>query len=111
MTIAERWLYFPMIGVFALVSYAIFQLANNIRGLWQKKLLFGIIILAVLTLAGRTIIRLSDWRNGLTLYSHDIKLSKNSYDAENNYGVELLRAGRLDEAKLHFKKYIGLQNK
>lgn len=111
MTIAERWLYFPIIGVLALVSYALFQLANNIRGQWQKKLFFGLIILIVLALAGRTIIRLSDWRNGLTLYSHDIKLSKNSYDAENNYGVELYRVERFDEAKLRFQRSIEIQDK
>lgn len=44
-----------------------------------------------------------DWKDGLTLYSHDINISKDSFDLENNLGVELFRANRIDEAAVHFE--------
>jgi Flp pilus assembly protein TadD len=49
-------------------------------------------------------VRNSNWKNGLSLYSHDLQISADSYDLENNLGVELYRAGRRDEAKPHFMR-------
>jgi tetratricopeptide (TPR) repeat protein len=45
----------------------------------------------------------------LTLFSHDVVYSQNSFDLENNLGVELFRAGKISEAKTHFEKSINLQ--
>ncbi len=108
MTIAERWLYFPMIGLLAFLSYIIFQFKDKLPS-FARKILFFVIILALLMLGIRTIIRNSDWKDSLTLFSHDIKYSKNSFDLENNYGVALFREGNYDEAMVHFKKSMELQ--
>ena len=110
MTIAERWLYFPIIGALALVSYAAFQLLNILKKKWQKSLILGFLILALFSLSLRTLVRLNNWKDGLTLYERDIKFSKNSYNLENNYGVELFRAGRFEEAKSHFLRSIEIEN-
>lgn len=110
MTIAERWLYFPLIGILALLSFLIFQLKERLTKFGQK-ILIVFIILILSILATRTIIRNANWRDGLTLYSHDIQYSKNAFDLENNYGVELFRVGKVDEAGEHFKKSIELQPK
>lgn len=45
-----------------------------------------------------------DWKNGLTLFGHDITLAGESFDLQNNYGVELFRTGNLEQAKIHFEK-------
>jgi len=52
-----------------------------------------------------------DWKDGLTLYSADAKINTNSFDLENNLGVELFRRGGLEEAKPHFEKSLQLQPK
>lgn len=59
----------------------------------------------------RTIIRNLNWKDGLTLYSHDIRYSQDSFDLENNLGVELFRAERFEEATIHFQKSTQLAPK
>ncbi len=110
MSIAERWLYFPSIGLFAFLSIGIIKITEKLSKNWQ---IISYILLAffISILSFRTISRNKNWKDGLTLYSHDIQYSKNSFDLENNYGVELFRIGQLDEAEEHFKNSIKLQDK
>lgn len=104
MTIAERWLYFPFIGL-------LFILAGILEHLEPRKVVIILIIIITPLLGLRTIFRNKNWHDGLTLYSHDIKISRNSFDLENNLGVELFRAGRYTEAQKHFERSITLQPK
>ena len=64
--------------------------------------MIAVVVIAVFSV--RSFVRTLDWKNGLTLYSHDIKISKDAFDLENNYGVELFRAGDYKKAKVHFEK-------
>ena len=70
---------------------------------------FLFFFLIVTIFSFRVIIRNKDWKDGLTLYAHDIQYAKNSFDLENNYGVELFRIEEFEKAKLHFQKSISLQ--
>ncbi len=108
MTIAERWLYFPIIGLLLIFSAA-FSILIKQGGLGYLALI--LLILSFFPLSARTIIRNSNWHDGLTLYSNDIKISKNSFDLENNLGVELFRNGETQKARQHFKRSIELQPK
>jgi tetratricopeptide (TPR) repeat protein len=68
----------------------------------------------VIVLAVRTITRNENWKDGLALFSHDDAIvdrmsPQGSFDLENNYGVELFRAGLVEQAGEHFKKSISLQ--
>ncbi|MFA5933207.1 MAG: tetratricopeptide repeat protein [Microgenomates group bacterium] len=100
MTVSERWFYFPMTGLLGLISVIFLQIKLNKL---TKKVLVVLLILLLLLLSFRTIIRNGDWKDGLTLYSHDVLFSTNTFDIENNFGVELFRAGRFEEAGKHFE--------
>lgn len=102
MTFAERWFYFPMIGLLGLLGIIIDKLKLT------PKTVTVFAILIVVTLSARTFIRNFDWKNGLTLFSHDSQISQNSFDLENNLGVELFRAGKVEEAAIHFEKSADL---
>ncbi len=108
MTIAERWIYFPSIGLFIVLSALLAHLPET-----RKLKMVILIVLAIFlsALSVRTIIRNSNWYDGYSLYSHDINISKNSFDLENNLGVELFRRGDFKNAKVHFEKSIALQPK
>lgn len=106
MTIAERWLYAPLIGFFGILSVIVFHCL-------QKNKKIGYILLIILTLcipllSIRTIIRNADWKDDEALFSHDIELNKNAYDLQSNYGLVLFRAGNIKEAKKHFEISIAL---
>jgi hypothetical protein len=111
MSVAERWLYFPMIGFLGSLGCLVSRGVNRIPpGRWK---IWGVSLvgLSLILLSARTVKRTFDWRNGLTLFSHDIGYSHDAFDLENNLGVELFRVGKIEEAKTHFEKSIELQPK
>ena len=106
MTMAERWLYFPLIGFLGLVLVFVLK---NLKT--TPSVLPFFLLIVILLFSARTFIRTLDWKNGLILFSHDIVYSKDAFDLENNLGVELFRAGKIKEAKPHFERSIVLQPK
>jgi len=109
MTLAERWFYLPMIG---LLGMMVFLLNKRIKKfVWLEKIILPAFLVTILLLSLRTIIRANDWRNGLTLFSHDIQYTPDSFDLNNNLGVELFRAGNLEKAKPYFERSIELEPK
>lgn len=106
MTVSERWFYLPLAGILGVLGSLVLGIKN--KGFTNKKAITYLVLLGVVLLSVRTLLRTFDWRNGLTLYSKDIKNSINAFDLENNLGVELFRAERYEEAKEHFEKSIKL---
>lgn len=106
MTIAERWLYGPLIGILGLLGAFFLELIKK-----NKKYLY--IYMSLFLIFGsffiiRSFIRTYDWNNNLSLFSHDIKYVSDSYDAQNNLGVAYFRNNKFQEAKIHFQKSINL---
>lgn len=106
MTVAERWFYLPEIGLLGILGIVVQVFLMENQSLEVKKIksiLLILFIFLILFLSIRTIIRNTNWKNGLALYSNDIKITQGSFDMENNLGVELFRVGKYDEAKIHFE--------
>ena len=95
MTVADRWFYFPMIGLLGMIG--------TMLSFWQGRMTIYISIIIICLFSIRSYIRTLDWKNGLTLFSKDIKIVSGSFDLENNLGVELFRAGDYKNAKIHFE--------
>lgn len=106
MTVAERWLYFPFIGFLGMMGMILGWIIQVFPRVFRFSLYLFPILLILLGL--RTIVRNSNWHGGLTLYGHDIQINKEAFDLENNYGVELFRVGKIEEAKKHFERSIEL---
>jgi len=100
MTVADRWFYFPIIGLLGLIG--IFS-----NRLTHKKIIKNIIIslisVYIVLIATKTIIRNTDWFNEYTLYTHDLKIESQSFDLENQLGIVYSKQGKPEEAKLHFE--------
>jgi hypothetical protein len=103
MTIAERWLYTPIIG---LIGLTLLFISKTIP--WKIKGASIIFILIIGILGARSFSRVRNWKDGLTLYNHDILYNPNSFDLQNNLGTELFRAGEHDKALVHFQKSLDL---
>ncbi len=114
LTYSDRWFYLPMVGLLGMAGtiFANSKIENSLKiGTWKLKIFTACLLVIILALSARTFIRNFDWKDGLTLYGHDIKVSQNSFDLENNYGVELFRHGQMDEAAIHFEKSAQLAPK
>lgn len=104
MTVAERWFYFPQIGLLGITAIVVnFLLGDKAK---SRKWSVVLLVFLVLVFGTRTISRNLDWKNGLTLYQHDINIAPGAFDLENNLGVELFRAGKFEDAKIHFENSI-----
>ena len=109
MTVAERWFYFPMIGLLG-VFCLVFQ---NIT-LRKEYIRTGMSVLIILIITGlsiRTVFRNYDWGNEMRLYQHDAKISKNNVILEENIGTQYYNQNNLDEAQYHFQKAVEIQPK
>jgi protein O-mannosyl-transferase len=105
MTVADRWFYFPIVGLLGLIGVTIHAINLPI-----KKYKNGFYILAafiIIILSIRTMIRNSNWRDAFTLNTHDSKIHTN-FNLENNLASEYSKRGEFDKALQHAKKSVKL---
>lgn len=101
-TVAERWFYFPIIGLLGLIGIGLMGVEVKKK---RMKIAFAVSASIILTaLSLRTIVRNTNWHDQLTLTSHDIKISKDSGDLELNLGLALTDAARYEDAIKHLER-------
>ncbi len=100
-TVGEHWFYFPMVGLLGMIGVCIGEFKKV-----NEKIVLVIAIGLIAVLSVTTFIRSFDWRNGFSLYSHDLTVSKNDYALENGMGFVLIKQGKFSEAKLYTEKSI-----
>jgi len=103
--IAERWMYFPIVGLIGMAGTMLETLVMDLKNI---RIVTTVLILIIVVLSARTFMRSFDWRNDMTLGVHDISNAKNVYDLENIISVGLTRQGKLQEAKYHAAKSVRL---
>ena len=96
MTVSERWLYFPLFAFLGILLVIIKDRKN------QETTLSIVGLVIILLFSIRTLVRVPDWRDGLTLYQKDEPLASGNFDFENNLGVYLHRAGKYEQALPHY---------
>ncbi|OGH47318.1 MAG: hypothetical protein A3A51_00915 [Candidatus Levybacteria bacterium RIFCSPLOWO2_01_FULL_39_10] len=103
-TAAERWFYFPIIGLLGIIGVFIESL---VKKKWMNIILCGLLIIGLI-LSFRTVIRSYDWKDDFTLASKDIKVSKDAYDLEMRIAMGFYSKGNFREAKAHIERSIEL---
>ena len=110
MTVAERWFYFPIVGLIGLIGLIInnFKMSNPLRGKNSnlRLLLFTVALTTIALLSIRVIYRNYDWKNELTLVSHDIKISRESYHLEQNLANNYFLNNEIEKAIYHYERSI-----
>jgi len=99
--LADRYTYFPLIGVFIAVTFGICDLAARFQ-LPQK----AIATAAALILATCLILtenQLRYWHDSETLFAHALVVTKNNHVAHVNLGVALEQKGELNEALTEYR--------
>lgn len=95
-TVLDTWFYFPQIGLLVLIGLIL----NRLR---VKYFYFFIILIIILGL--RSMVRNFDWRDGITLFTHDLKYEDNGY-LEASLAGELMSAGDFPAAIPHWQKAL-----
>ena len=103
---ADRYTYLPSIGIAVMLAWGVPFLFP--RESTYKKILFpvGLIFLAILSVL--TWKQCDYWKNGTTIFSHALQVTKDNYMAHNNLGAFLFAEGKTKEAIDHYDKSIGI---
>ena len=103
-TMADRYTYLPSIGIFIMAAWGANELLAKYR---FRKIVLAISAGVVLTIwLICTRVQVSYWKDGLTLFEHALSVTKNNSIMHDNYGNELRRKDRFDEAIVHFDQAI-----
>ena len=101
---ADRYTYFPLVGVFIAVAFGIKDLIARFQiGVVPPATAASLVLASCLVLTER---QLSYWRKDETLFSHAVAVTKNNYVAHNNLGAALARQGRQAEALANYQEAI-----
>ncbi len=71
-TVADRWMYFPIVGLLGVVGASIQALSFTSKKSAVFGFILGIILISLLSI--RTIIRNTNWSDELTILSHDVHI-------------------------------------
>jgi tetratricopeptide (TPR) repeat protein len=106
-SMADRYLYVPMIGLLIAVAWE--------GGAWAERWRAGgrvIEAVAGLALAACAFLSWQQcrvWKDGLTLFTHAVAVTRDNFVAHDNLGVELDRRGRFDEALVHYRETLRIK--
>lgn len=97
---ADRYTYLPQIGIYVAVTWMVAEWAMN-------RVVIGLVmagVVAVLMICARK--QTAYWKNSATLWNHALACTKDNDTAENNLGTDLLSAGDVEGAILHFREAL-----
>jgi hypothetical protein len=108
-TVADRWFYFPMIGLLGMIGIIYSTFLESLRA---KKLIisaiFALSVIVILLLSVLTIVRNSQWQTPFILYSHDIKYAGESSELDSYLGEIYADNDQINKARSLFEKALVL---
>ncbi len=106
-SMADRYTYIPLIGLFVMVAWGIPELTAKWRH--GKFLLGGLTAALLLLFSAVSNIQVGYWRNSIALFEHAIDVTSGNYAAHNNLGTALHKQGRIAEAIRHYSETLRLK--
>lgn len=101
---ADRYTYFPLIGIFILVVWGLAEWKfMREKGGRVAALAGGALLMALMMVS---FVQTSVWKNSFTLFDHALTLDDTNHVAHNNLGVAWMGKNRLEMAVPHLKKAV-----
>ena len=104
-SMADRYTYIPLIGIFFIISWGIPDLVKRWHRVKKSVPVIATAILFVFMVV--TFFQVGYWKNSVALFKHTLNVTSNNYIAHNNYGrLIMINNGKVDEAISHFNKAL-----
>jgi len=106
-SMADRYTYVPLVGIFIIIAWGIPELAAQ----WRFKKIWFITLAIVLlsTLMTVTWKQVGYWKNSITLFEHTLEVTSNNWMSHSNLGAALHIQGRTEEAIEHYLQALRLK--
>jgi Flp pilus assembly protein TadD len=97
---ADRWTYFPFIGLYIALAILAGEGLSRLRDeRLRRRVTAGLLAALCMGLATLSTLQLRFWRSPLSLYEHALAVTQGSHVIMNNYGLLKMRAGDFDVAE------------
>ncbi len=103
-TVADRWFYFPAVGLLGMAGVMLEAFKIRLMNKW----ITAVILIMLIVLSAKTFIRGLDFEDNMTLYTHDVMTSDDSFSLESVLGLELMKQRKLSQAKVHLERSVAL---
>jgi protein O-mannosyl-transferase len=100
-SMADRFMYIPMIGLFVSLVWAITEIASVRK--WPRAALTISAVVVLSVLGALTYHQLGYWRDPVTLWRYTVSVTKDNYVAHDTLGLALNKEGRNEEAIAEFR--------
>ncbi len=99
-SMADRYTYLPLIGIFIMLACGIRTMAGN--NSYRRIALSVAVVFILLVFASCTWQQISYWKDSVTLFSHAAQAVDNNYIAHESLGYAFSQQNRLDDAIYHY---------
>ncbi len=106
-SMADRYTYIPLIGIFMIISWGTPELVKRWHHL--KRFLSPVAIAILLFITVVTFKQAGYWKNSITLFEQTIKATSDNYRAHNSLADALHKQGRIDEAIMHYEEVLRIR--
>jgi Flp pilus assembly protein TadD len=103
---ADRYTYFPFIGIAIMVAWGIPLLIKP--EVIRRNILFPAAIAAVSIMAFFTWQQCGYWKNSIELSKHALQVTKDNFVAHDSFASAMVKKGKIEEAIEHYNKAIRL---
>ncbi|MDH4207117.1 MAG: tetratricopeptide repeat protein, partial [Desulfobacteraceae bacterium] len=101
---ADRFTYVPLIGLFIVIAWGVPDFVGRWR--YRKAGFIAVSTALVPIFMVMTWLQLRHWQNGVTLFTHNVRVTYNNSLAHKELGNALEQQGNLDKAILHYSKAL-----
>ena len=103
-SMADRYTYIPLTGIFIIVAWGANDLLRGRRHRQATLVILAGVVICGLTAA--TWRQIGYWQDSITLYSHTLAVTSGNYLILNNYGIALAEQGKLDAAIMQYQEAL-----
>jgi Flp pilus assembly protein TadD len=103
-SIADRYMYLPLVGLSIAVVWGVADVINGKRVL--TNLAIGLVVVVLLSFGIVAYRQTALWKNSHSLFEHTIAVTKGNYIINNNFGVILAGEGKNNEAIAHYRQAL-----
>ena len=103
-SMADRYTYLPLIGIFIMLAWGMRIAAGNDR--IRRAAVSAVAIILLIACSVCTWFQLGYWRNSITLFSHAASSVSGNYIAHEALGLALAKNGRFDEAITQYSESL-----
>ncbi len=104
---ADRFSYWPHIGLFAAVVWGLGELAGRLRAPGSVSAVLGALVLG--WLGALTWVQVGYWQDSATLWEHTLAVTRDNDQAHERLSVLYRKQGRIDEAEAHMAEANRIQ--